>query len=482
MQQTLQDEVATKREKSFNGVDRPIVCVQGLGFVGAAMAVAVANARRDDGKPRFDVVGIDLPTESGRQRIEALNDGIFPFESGDEALERAVKVAASGGNFFATSDPKWYSRAATVIVDINCDLKVVEGEVQADTDTLIDAVKVLGARIAPNTLVLVETTVPPGACARIVAPALEDSFAKRGLPRDAFLLAHSYERVMPGKDYYSSIVNFWRVYAGHTTAAADACEAFLRSVVNTTEFPLTRLQSTTASETAKVLENSYRATTIAFIEEWGRFAEAAGVDLFEVIDAIRMRPTHSNMRQPGLGVGGYCLTKDPLFGKFSAEKLFGRPDLDFPFSTSAVKTNNRMPVGSVTKLQSMLRGSLSGKKILLMGVSYRPDVADTRFSPSATFLEEAEKLGASVTCYDPVVKEWPEMGRTIERELPQAGSFDAVVFAVAHHSYANLDLRNWVGSESPAILDANNVLTRPQREKLRELGCQVETIGRGPGL
>jgi UDP-N-acetyl-D-glucosamine dehydrogenase len=482
MQQTRRDLIAIERDQSFNGVDRPIVCVQGLGFVGAAMAVAVANARQDDGRPYFDVIGIDLPTPSGRQRIEALNNGTFPFESGDETLERAVEVAAREGNFFATSDPKWYSSASTVIVDINCDVKVVEGEVQADTDTLIEAVRVVGARIPPNTLVLVETTVPPGACARIVAPILEDCLAERGLPKHAFLLAHSYERVMPGKDYYSSIVNFWRVYAGHTPAAADACEAFLRSVVNTTHFPLTRLQSTTASETAKVLENSYRATTIAFIEEWGRFAEAAGVDLFEVIDAIRMRPTHSNIRQPGLGVGGYCLTKDPLFGKFSADKLFGRPDLDFPFSTSAVKTNNLMPVGSVTKLQSMLHGSLAGKNILLVGVSYRPDVADTRFSPSATFLVEAEKLGASVTCYDPIVREWPETGRTIERDIPAAASFDAVVFAVSHHSYGKLDLPAWVGSGSPAILDANNVLTRHQRQTLRGLGCQVETIGRGPGL
>lgn len=468
--------------KSLSPSERPVVCVQGLGFVGAAMAVAVANARRLDGSPRFDVIGIDLPTAAGKQRIDSLNSGRFPFESGDRALDAAVETAAREGNFFATSDESWYARASTVIVDINCDLKMVDGKLEADIDLLRDAVKVFGARIPAGTLVLVETTVPPGACARVVAPALEECFAGRGLPKDAWFLAHSYERVMPGKDYYASIVNFWRVYAGYTPEAGDACEKFLKEVVNTADFPLTRLRSTTASETAKVLENSYRATTIAFIDEWGRFAEAVGVDLFEVIDAIRMRPTHSNIRQPGFGVGGYCLTKDPLFGKFAAERLFGRADLDFPFSTNAVETNNRMPLESVAKLQAMLGGRLAGKRILLLGVSYRPDVADTRFSPSATFVDEVEKSGGIVTCYDPIVREWPETGKRIEKTLPSAASADAVVFAVPHQSYHSLDLRAWVGSGKPAVLDANNVLTRDQRDNLRSLGCTVESIGRGTGL
>jgi len=482
MTQRLLDRLtAPEHDKILTRAERPVVCVQGLGFVGAAMAVAVANARRLDGSPRFDVIGIDLPTAAGKQRIDSLNSGHFPFESGDRALDLAVETAAREGNFFATSDASWYARATTVIVDINCDLKMVDGKLEADVDLLREAVKVFGARIPAGTLVLVETTVPPGACARIVAPALEECFAQRGLPKDAWFLAHSYERVMPGKDYYASIVNFWRVYAGHTPQAADACEKFLREVVNTSDFPLTRLGSTTASETAKVLENSYRATTIAFIDEWGRFAEAVGVDLFEVIDAIRMRPTHSNIRQPGFGVGGYCLTKDPLFGKFSAERLFGRADLEFPFSTSAVETNNRMPLESVAKLRDML-GGLTGTRILLLGVSYRPDVADTRFSPAATFVEEVEKCGATVTCYDPIVREWPETGKTIEKDLPRAALFDAAVFAVPNQSYHGLELQRWLSGGRPAILDANNVLTREQREELRGLGCIVESIGRGTGL
>jgi nucleotide sugar dehydrogenase len=475
-------EKLERTEETKSATARPVVCVQGLGFVGAAMALAVANARRDDGSPRFDVVGVDLPTTEGNARIAALNDGKFPFESGDPAIDHATTVARAQQNLAATSDPRWYERASVVIVDVHCDIKLENGRVTADLDTLRKAVRTLGAHIRPDTLVIVETTVPPGTCQKLVAPTLRECLRERGLPENAFHLAHSYERVMPGKDYYRSIVSFWRVFAGLTESAAVLCETFLRQVINTDEYPLTRLASTTASETAKVLENTYRAATIAFIDEWGRFAEAAGIDLFEVIDAIRMRPTHSNIRQPGFGVGGYCLTKDPLFGKFAAETFFDRPDLSFPFSTRAVETNSRMPMGAVERLMAMFPEGLQHKNILLAGVSYRPDVGDTRYSPSADFVRAVEQKGAAVACYDPLVSEWPEMKRKVETTLPAPARFDAIVFAVDNERYHNLDFRDWLGSARPAILDANNILSRAQRHNLRALGCRVESVGRGDAL
>src|SRR5262249_19673396 len=156
--------------------------------------------------------------------------------------------------------------------------------------------------------------------------------------------------------------------SGATPAAADACEAFLSQIINVQAYPLTRLHSTTASETAKVLENSYRAINIAFIEEWGQFAEEVGIDLFEVIDAIRVRPTHNNIRQPGFGVGGYCLTKDPLFAAVAARDLFDREDLAFPFSSRAVEVNARMPLRTLDRVRNLLGGSLTGRRLLLLGV------------------------------------------------------------------------------------------------------------------
>jgi nucleotide sugar dehydrogenase len=281
---------------------------------------------------------------------------------------------------------------------------------------------------------------------------------------------------MPGATYLDSIVRSPRSYAGLTPAAADACEAFLSAVI---AHPLARLASTTACETAKVLENSYRATLIAFMEEWGRYAEALGVDLFEVIATIRTRPTHSNMRRPGFGVGGYCLTKDPLLALVSARELHGRTDLEFPFSTLAVSVNRAMPMTTLGRLEALLPRGLDGAAVALMGVSYREDVADTRKSPSETFVREARRRGATVHVHDPLVRYWSELETIVPTELPSAADVDAVVFAVPHDPYRRLDVEGWIGAARPVVLDASDVLTAAQRATFARLGCTIAVIGRG---
>lgn len=457
---------------------RPVVAVQGLGFVGSAMAVAVASARDAAGEPVFDVVGVDLPTPDGTAKIDALNTGVLPFETTDLRLKSAVQEAHRLGNLTATSDPRAYEEASVVVVDVPLDVIRNGARPGVDFTGFRAAVRTLARHLRPGALVLVETTVPPGTCEKVVVPELAAGLAERGLAPDTVLVAHSYERVMPGPAYLESITHFWRSYAGHTPAAADACEAFLSRVIDVETYPLTRLRSTTASEMGKVIENSYRATTIALMEEWGRFAEGAGVDLFEVIDGIRRRPTHSNMRQPGFGVGGYCLTKDPLFGVVGANELF-ELDLDFPFSSMAVEVNEQMPLVTVRKIEELLPDGLEGARILLLGVSYRSDVADTRSSPSEVFVRAARERGAEVVCHDPLVREWPELGVPVHRDLPPPVGFDAVVFAVNHVAYTTLDVRSWLNGDRPVVFDANAVLSEPQRLALAELGCPLGSIGRG---
>jgi UDP-N-acetyl-D-glucosamine dehydrogenase len=458
--------------------DRPVVCVQGLGFVGAAMAVAVARARNADGTPCYDVIGVELATPEGLAKIAHINEGRLPIVSGDSGLAEGLREAHEVGNLLATTSEEVYRLASVTVVDVPVDLVEDGSKPSVRLDGFRKAIRTLGWLMEPGGLIVVETTVPPGTSARIAAPELAATLADRGLPADALLLAHSYERVMPGDGYLDSIINFWRVYAGHTEKAADACESFLSRIINVNEYPLTRLHSTTACETAKVLENSYRATTIALMEEWGRFAEAVGVDLFEVISAIRQRPTHSNMRQPGFGVGGYCLTKDPLFASIGARELFGIEDAEFPLSTIAVSMNKKMPLVSLDKLHDLL-GGIEEKTILLMGVSYRPDIADTRQSPSEIFVRAAWERGATVVCHDPILTHWPELNLDIPRGLPSVAGIDAVVFAVQHKKYADLDLEAWLGDSRPIFLDANDVLTREQRSILSGLGSVVVSIGRG---
>ena len=457
------------------------VVVQGLGFVGAAMCVAIASARDRDGNPLYSVIGVDIQTPEGQHRIDSINNGEFPFETTDMELNNSIQDAFARGNLRAVSDPSIFEMAQIIIVDVNLDLNGNGSDVEVDFKSFRSAIASIGRYAQPGTLVIIETTVPPGTTETIVVPILESALQERNLPTDSILVAHSYERVMPGDDYLNSITNYWRVYSGCNESAMNACEIFLSTIVNIEQFPLTKLQSPTASETAKVLENSYRAMTIAFMEEWGKFAEVSGIDLFEVIEAIRKRPTHSNIRTPGFGVGGYCLTKDPIFAYISARDIFKVDKLEFPYSRKAIETNMQMPLQTVERLIALF-GNLSGRCVALFGVSYRSGVADTRYSPSKKFVDAVRELGGEVVFHDPLVKYWKEMNQSVQKTLPSISKIDAIVFAVSHPEYRDLDLINWIQDKKILIFDANNVLTQLQRRKLREIGCRVESIGRGEGL
>jgi UDP-N-acetyl-D-mannosaminuronate dehydrogenase len=124
-------------------------------------------------------------------------------------------------------------------------------------------------------------------------------------------------------------------------------------------------------------------------------------------------------------------------------------------------------------------GDLSGRRILLLGVSYRQDVGDTRYSPSETFVRGAQEAGAVVVCHDPLVERWEELDMDVERELPPSEGVDVVVLAVPHQEYRDLDLHDWLGDDRPAVVDAFDVLDPAQRRTLEELGCPVVSIGRG---
>ena len=455
------------------------ICIQGLGFVGSAMATAVAIAEDNRGKLIYDVVGVDLPNETGKKRVDAINKGEFPFTISDDRLLLALTKAHKNGNLRASTDQNEYIQADIIVVDVHLDIPYLDDEPQLLFTEFIEAIQAIGKKISSETLIIIETTVPPGTCEKIVIPTLRVELEKRHIDPDSVHVAHSYERVMPGEKYLESIIDYWRVFAGYTKKAGDLCEEFLKNVVNIDKFPLTRLSSTIASETAKVMENTYRATNIAFIDEWTKYAETVGIDMFEVIDAIKVRPTHSNIMFPGLGVGGYCLTKDPTFTPAASKQLFKKA-LDFPFSKMAVKINHEMPLHTIKRLISFL-GPLKGMRILVCGISYREDVGDSRFSPSETLVRELTKNKANVFCHDPYLTYWDELDLALLKELPKPANYNAVIMAVAHKQYRELILSNWaLGTE--LVLDASSIFNNEQRNLAREQGIRVESIGRGEGL
>ena len=455
------------------------IVIQGLGFVGSAMAIAVASKMDKNNTPVFKVTGIDRPTIAGKERIASLNDKKFPFKTNDKKLSAELKKSISRGNLKVTSKTTAYSKADVVMVSINCDLLIDNGQEKIALKAFSSSINEIAANINEGTLIIIESTVPPGTCEKIVYPIFKKNFKNRKLNVDNFFIAHSYERVMPGKKYFDSIVNYWRVYSGINLESAEKCEDFLSKVINIKDYPLSRLKNTTASEAGKLLENSYRAVNIAFIEEWSRFAEDVNIDLFEVIDAVRMRPTHSNIRQPGFGVGGYCLTKDPLFAKIAARDIFDLSGHDFIFSSQAVEINKQMPLVTLTKIKKHFNGSIKGKKILLMGITYRQDVADTRFSPSETFVNEARLEGAIISVCDPMVSYWDELSMDVLSDLPKSNDFDAVIFAVPHKDFKSISFLNWPAKSSTLVFDANNVLSKNQRLEIHDKKINYMSIGRG---
>src|SRR5258706_13993213 len=414
---------------------KKVVVVQGLGFVGSVMSLVVANALTEE----YAVIGIDLPTPFSYWKIQSINEGAFPVVADDPKIGQFYRQAREKKNLYATCDAYAYSKADIVIVDINLDVKKQSNDNGHLEDYSVDlapfqkAITAIGVYCKPDVLVLVETTVPPGTSQKVVSPILEDCLQKRGLPQDQLKVGHSYERVMPGPKYVDSIQNFYRVFAGTDEASANATEKFLRTVISTDEYPLTRLGNTQATEMAKVLENSYRAMNIAFMVEWSRFAEEAGVDIYEVVNAIRMRPTHKNIMLPGLGVGGYCLTKDPLLASWGRMNLFGSEDR-LGQSEKGVSINDKMPLYAFEYLQSQYKGSLEGKKVLLLGVSYLNDVGDTRFTPVQGIYEQLIAAGCDITLHDPHVVYWEEKELRLNNDLNELlqQSYDLVIVTTGH--------------------------------------------------
>jgi UDP-N-acetyl-D-glucosamine dehydrogenase len=462
---------------------KKVVVVQGLGFVGAVMSLVVANALTEE----YAVIGIDLPTPFSYWKIQSINEGVFPVIADDPKIEQFYKKSREKKNLYATYDPYAYSKADVVIVDINLDVQKQSngnGHLQdynVDLTPFKKAITSIGENCRLDVLVLVETTVPPGTSQKIVRPILEECLQKRGLATDQLKTGHSYERVMPGPKYIDSIQNFYRVFSGTDEVSAKATETFLRTVISTDEYPLTRLGNTQATEMAKVLENSYRAMNIAFMVEWSRFAEEAGVDIYEVVNAIRMRPTHKNLMLPGLGVGGYCLTKDPLLASWAKMNLFGS-DEPLQQSEMGVHINDQMPIFAFQYLQSQYPGSLKGKKVLMLGVSYLNDVGDTRFTPVQGLYEQLEAAGCEIVLHDPHIKHWEEKDLKVNNDLNELlqQPYELVIISTGHKEYRNNPglINALVGHPALFVYDTIGILTNEEIKTLKTKHI-VKVIGRG---
>ncbi len=495
-------------------MDREIVVVMGVGFVGAVMAGVVADSvDKKTGKPGKFVIGMQRPSSRSFWKIPLLNRGIAPVESEDpEVAPLIARCVKDKKTLMATYTYDALKLADVVVVDVQCDyFKETLGncrEGHAEIAALEESLKVIGEKIGPDCLVLIETTVPPGTTEYVAYPIIKKIFEKRGIASEP-LLAHSYERVMPGREYVSSIRDFWRVCSGINETAREKVRKFLTEILNVEKFPLTVLDRPIESETCKIVENSYRATILAFLNEWSLFAERNGVDLIKVIKAIKVRPTHSNMIFPGPGIGGYCLPKDGGLGVWAYQTLMGFDDDIFRITPMAIDINDTRSLHAAELVRDALRNMgriVAASKVVILGASYREDVGDTRYSGSEAMVRKLTEMGAEIGVHDPYVKHWWELEKQdtypapghswarffrnqdkltetrIEPDLKAAlKGADAVVLAVRHQAYLNLDpdkIMKMTG-RPVAVIDCFGILDDDKIRRYFELDCEVKGLGRG---
>ena len=491
-----------------------IVVVMGIGFVGVVMAAVVADSvDKKTGKPKRFVIGMQRPSSRSFWKIPLLNRGISPVKAEDpEVAPMIARCINEKKTLTATFTYDALCLADVLVVDVQCDfIKQDLGNLKsgyADISALETSFKEIGANISPTCLVLIETTVPPGTTEYIAYPIIKKAFASRGI-KDEPLLSHSFERVMPGKDYVRSIKDFWRVCSGINARSREKVTRFLSDVINVEDYPLTVLDRPIESETCKIVENSYRATILAFLDEWSRFAETNGVDLIKVIQAIKVRPTHNNIIFPGPGIGGYCLPKDGGLGLWAYKHLMGFENDIFKITPQAININDTRALHATQLVRDALRNMgriVASSQICLLGASYREDVGDTRYSGSELIIRKLTEMGADVKTNDPYVQHWWELEK--QDSYPAAGASwarffrnqdhlsdfrmttdlkqaiegsDAVIFAVRHKLYLELEPDEVVKMAGAplAVIDCFGILDDAKIERYFELGCEVKGLGRG---
>ena len=495
--------------------NREIVVVMGVGFVGSVMAGVVADSvDPESGQPTKFVIGMQRPSTRSFWKILYLNRGIAPVEAEDPEVAPLIRrCVLEKKTLIASYTYDVLTLADVVVVDVQCDYhKETFGNVRqghADIAALEASLKIIGEKIKPECMVLIETTVPPGTTEYVAYPIIKRAFQKRGLENTEPLLAHSFERVMPGRHYVASIRDFWRVCSGINAESRKRVTDFLSGILNVAQYPLTVLDRPIESETCKIVENSYRATLLAFLDEWSVFSERNGVDLTKVIEAIKVRPTHSNIIFPGPGIGGYCLPKDGGLGVWAYHTLMGFEDDIFKMTPLSININDTRGLRAVQLVRDALRNMgkiVAATKIAVLGASYREDVGDTRYSGSEIIVRKLTEMGADVVVHDPYVKHWWEMEKQETYPAPDHSlarffrnqetlgdlrimtnfkatlkGADAMVLAVRHQDYLSLDAEEVVNMAGKplALIDCFGILNDDAIRRYFELGCEVKGLGRG---
>ena len=407
------------------------VLVIGLGYVGLPLAVQAVRAG-------FRVTGYD----TSARIAEGLNAGRSHVDDVSDAEIQAIQTHG----FRATADESAIGPQDVVVICVPTPLSVAGGP---DLSAVRAATATAGRLVRPGTLVSLESTTYPGTTEEVVRPLLEKaSGLSAGL---GFSLAFSPERIDPGNPGYG-FANTPKIVGGVTPSCADAAQAFYGKLCD----QVVRARSAREAEMAKLLENTYRHVNIALVNEMAIFCRELDVDLWDAIRCAATKPFGFQAFYPGPGVGGHCIPIDPNYLSYKVRTL-GYP---FRFVELAQEINGRMP-GYVTERAAELLNRnaqpVNGARVLLLGVTYKKDIADQRESPARPLARKLLSRGAAVTYHDPYVPGWQVDGQPVPRaaDLQAAlAAADLVILLQAHREYEPADL----AAASRLLLDTRGLV------------------------
>ena len=378
------------------------IAVVGQGYVGLPLAIAAANAS-------FRVIGLD----NNGNKVANLNNFISDIEgiSSDE-----LKKITSKGNYHATED---FSELAGAEIILICVPTPLGNNGKPDLNFLIEATTEVAKNMSKGTLVIIESTVAPGTTRNMIVPLIK---SESKLGDENFTVAFSPERVDPLNDTWG-IKNTPKLLSALTEEGYRLAFNFYSKFVNT----IIKCDSTEVAETAKLLENSFRLINISFINEISIFCQKLGIEVNQVIKAASTKPFGFMPFYPSIGIGGHCIPVDPIY-LATAAKSIGVPTRLIEL---AHQINQEMPGYFVGRAEEKI-GGLKDKKVLVIGVSYKPNMADVRETPVEALILGLRNKGAEVFWHDDLVKEWND-----EKSVALSDVYDLAIIATPH---AYLDL------------------------------------------
>ncbi len=431
------------------------IVIQGLGYVGLAMLTFCAGAKKKN-KYLFNVVGVEKNSSKGSKIVEIINSNQTPLIVDDKKFLSFYKSLVKDNRIKVSLDSNEYASADIVFVCSNCDFNFSKRKVELKN--YLNNISQISKKIKNNCTLIIQSTLPPGTTEKVLKPLIEKNLKKRGIKN--FFLCHSFERITPGKDYFSSMKNIHRIIGGINKKSTDITKKTFKDIFNLKFNKIIEFSNPSESETCKIIENSYRATNIAFIEEWRKFCSKNNLNLEKILSTIRQRKTHNNIMRSGIGVGGYCLTKDPLFASASTKQVLGY-NFNFPLSNMSVKVNQRMTSDVMSEVEKKFQKKIFKKKVLLIGVSYKEDTNDSRFSPAEKVYDFFKKRNCNISFYDPIVRYW-EYIKDHSINKKEVKNFDVYVYLVKHQSFKKFNI---IYKKKSLILDLNHVLDNKKNQR-----------------